>query len=331
MSDLFKSDTYSAAAVAPARLSESRAESQLRQVLSRDAFSIVSDTVKRWNTTLRTEVRGITALKFTDDSGRITASIPVSVIDGMPVPLAEATNHIEAWQWWLILHRPNLEQADQGLKLVVDRKDLLAQQVGDISRKLEGVRLSRSLIEDILTKSVDDDVLSRFQTIREDILGAYWIHAGKIQLYWMSLAIFAPLLRVSLSTLTVAVLCHELVHAYTHRGVDIDGSSWSTSRFIETDIHVKEGLAQYYTEQVMRTLGNRLPDGLETFLAKTSRQSSPYTDYQNWLGEKKQPSPEAVRLAMLGFRNSATPNFTNESFLEKLLKAQMQIRGGNQG
>jgi len=90
-------------------------------------------------------------------------------------------------------------------------------------------------------------------------------------------------------------------------------------------------LAQYYTEQVMRTLGNRLPDGLETFLAKTSRQSSPYTDYQNWLGEKKQPSPEAVRLAMLGFRNSATPNFTNESFLEKLLKAQMQIRGGNQG
>jgi hypothetical protein len=285
--------------------------------------------VKRWNATLRAEVRAITALKFTDDSGRITASIPVAVIDGMPGPLAEATNHIEAWQWWLVLHRPDLELADRGLKLLVDEKDLLSQQVGDISKRIDGVRLSRALIEDTLKKSVDDDVLARFQTIREDILGAYWIHASKIQLYWMTLAIFAPLFRVSLSTLTVAVLCHELVHAYTHRGVDIDGSSWPTSRFIETDIHVKEGLAQYYTEQVMRALGTRLPDGLDTFLAKTSKQSAPYTDYQNWLGEKKQPSPEAVRLTMLGFRNSKTPTFTNEAFLEMLRLAQMQIRGGN--
>jgi hypothetical protein len=327
LSDLFKLASYSAAA--PARLSESRAESQLRQVLSRESFNVVSDTVKRWNTTLRAEVRTITALKFTDDSGRLTASIPVAVIDGMPGPLAEATNHIEAWQWWLILHRPNLEQADQGLKLLVDQKDLLSQKVGDISRRIEGVGLSRSLIEDILAKSVDDDVLARFQMIQEDILGAYWIHASKIQLYWMTLAIFAPLFRVSLSTLTVAVLCHELVHAYTHRGVDIDGASWPTTRFIETDIHVKEGLAQYYTEQVMRALGSRLPDGLDTFLAKTSKQSAPYTDYQNWLGENKQPSPEAVRMAMLGFRNSKTPTFTNDAFLETLRLAQTQIRGAS--
>jgi hypothetical protein len=116
---------------------------------------------------------------------------------------------------------------------------------------------------------------------------------------------------------------------YTHRGVDIDGSSWPTTRFIETDIHVKEGLAQYYTEQVMRALGTRLPDGLETFLTKTSKQSPPYTDYQNWLGEKTQPSPEAVRLTMLGFRNLKTPTFTNEAFLEMLRLSQMQMRGGN--
>jgi hypothetical protein len=189
------------------------------------------------------------------------------------------------------------------------------------------VWLSRVFIGDILKQSVDEDLLMRFQTIEEDVLGAYWIHASRIQLYWMPLAIFAALFHVSLSTLTVAVLCHELIHAYSHRGVDIDGWSWPTDCFIKTNVYVTEGLAQYYTEQVMRNLGARLPDGLGTFLAKTSKQSAPYTTYQNWLGEKKQPSPEAVRLAMLMFRNSKPPIFEHQNFLDTLKSAQTQIRG----
>jgi hypothetical protein len=323
----FFNEAYYAGAAAPGRLPESQSERRLREVLSQEAFEIVSETVKRWNAPIRAEVRAVTALKLTDDSSRITANIPVSVIDGMPKPLAEATNEIEAWQWWLVLHRPTLEQADRGLKLIVDQKDLLSEHVSDVSTRLGAVWLSRSFIGDILKRSVDDDLLMRFQKIEEDILGAYWIHASRIQLYWMPLAIFAPLFRVSLSTLTVAVLCHELVHAYSHRGVDIDGSSWPTECFMKTDTYVKEGLAQYYTEQVMRALGARLPDGLDTFLAKTSKQAAPYTTYQNWLGDKKQPSPEAARLAMLEFRNAKPAIFEHEKFLEKLKLAQAQIRG----
>jgi hypothetical protein len=192
------------------------------------------------------------------------------------------------------------------------------------------VWLSRTLITDVLKRSIDDDLLMRFQKIEEDTLGAYWVHASKIQLYWMPLAIFAALLGVSLSTLTIAVLCHELVHAYSHRGVDMDGSFWPTDRFIKTDVYVKEGLAQYYTEQVMRALGTRLPDGLSTFLAKTSKQSAPYTTYQNWLGERKQPSPEATRSAMLALRNSNPAIFDHEKFLEKLKLAQTLRDGGQQ-
>jgi hypothetical protein len=124
------------------------------------------------------------------------------------------------------------------------------------------------------------------------------------------------------------LVCHELVHAYTHRGIDIDGGSWQTDRFIKADTYVKEGLAQYYTEQVMRALGARLPDGLATFLAKTEKQSTPNRTYQNWLGAKKQPSPEATRLAMLEFRNADPPVFGHGKFLEKLKLAQAQIRGG---
>jgi hypothetical protein len=327
VSDLFD-EPYYAATAAPPQLPSSQAETRLRQVLASSTFEVVSDTVKRWNATLRAEVRAVTALKFTDDTGRVAATAPVAVVDGMPKPLAEATNELETWQWWLVLHRPALEQADRGLKLIGDQREMLAQQLGDISTRMEAVGISRSFISEILQHSVEKNILERFGKIEEDILGAYWIHASRIQIYWMPLAIFAPILGVSVATLTVAVLCHELVHAYTHRGIDIDGGSWQTDRFIKADTYVKEGLAQYYTEQVMRVLGARLPDGLATFLAKTEKQSIPYRTYQDWLGAKKQPSPEATRLAMLEFRNADPPVFDHDKFLEKLKLAQAQIRGG---
>jgi hypothetical protein len=187
------------------------------------------------------------------------------------------------------------------------------------------------LIQNILKHSTERTIFERFKKIEEDVFGAYWILASKIHLYWMPLALFAPILSVPLSTLATAVLCHELVHAYTHRGVDTNGESWATNHFIKTDIYVKEGLAQYYTEQIMQNTRDRLPDGLDTFLKKTSRQSPPYSSYQNWLGDKKQPNPETVRLAMLQFRNSNPPAHDHKKFSDLLHSAQVQILSGRNG
>jgi hypothetical protein len=244
----------------------------------------------------------------------------------MPEPLAEAVSHIQPWQWWLVLYRPALEQADQGLKLIVDQSEMLANYLPDTSKGVEAIETSRAFISEILTRSVEIEILDRFRAINEDILGAYWINASKIQIYWMPLAIFAPLLRVPLRTLTIAVLCHELVHAYTHRGVDLNGQSWPTDHFIATDTYVKEGLAQYYTEKIMRELGVRLPDALAVFLAKTAKQAPPYTAYQNWLGDQRQPSPEVTRWAMREFRNSEPPMFGHDQFID-LLRSEPRTRG----
>jgi hypothetical protein len=208
-------EPYYAAAKAPKRLPESRAEVQLRQVLTEDNRQIVSDAVERWNTTLREAVRSITALKFS-----VATNVPVDVVDGMPEPLAKAADDIEPWQWWLLLYGPTLEQADNGLNLIINKSDMLANYLPEVPKRMEAIAISRSFISDILNRSTKKDILERFQKIEEDILGAYWIHASTIQIYWMPLAIFAPILRVSLTTLTVAVLCHEFVHAYTHRGTD---------------------------------------------------------------------------------------------------------------
>jgi hypothetical protein len=100
-------------------------------------------------------------------------------------PLAEVTSDIEPWQWWLVLHRPALEHADHGLNLVLGQRDVLARYMGDVLTRMDAVGISRTFIAEILHRSVDKDLLTRFWTIEEDILGAYWIHASKIQLYWM--------------------------------------------------------------------------------------------------------------------------------------------------
>jgi hypothetical protein len=204
-------------------------------------------------------------------------------------------------------------------------EDFVGQAAGGIA----ATTISRKFLARILSHSVERDLLASFRAIKTDVFGAYWIQATKIQIYWMPLAIFAPLFRVSLATLTAVVLCHELVHAYTHCGLDLNKERWSTDRFVRTDPHVIEGLAQYYTEQIMRNLESRLPDGLATFLAKTKHQSSPYTAYQSWLGDKKQPSPEAARLAMLEFRNANPPVFGHHEFVEMLKGAQAQMQGGS--
>lgn len=322
MTDLFREPHY-AAASAPSRLQESEAEWRLRDVLTAQARDVVSGTVKRWNSVLRTEVRAATALKLSDDNGQTT--VPVTVIDGIPTALAEVTDQIDAWRWWLALHRPALERTREGLQFMLEQADVLADHLGETAESMEGVATSLALIQSILKQPAEADIFDRFKMIEEDVFGAYWISASKIQIYWMPLAIFAPLFGVSLSTLTISVLCHELVHAYTHRGVDTSGDSWSTDHFIQTDLHVTEGLAQYYTEHILQHLGGHVPDGLDTFLKKTSKQAAPYTTYQNWLGQGKQPSPEAVRLAMLEFRNAKPAVFEHEYFVTLLHSAQDQL------
>ena len=48
------------------------------------------------------------------------------------------------------------------------------------------------------------------------------------------------------------VLTHELAHAYTQLGADIDGRRWAAASFAKAETELKEGLAQYYTERVLR-------------------------------------------------------------------------------
>src|SRR5262245_33973943 len=117
----FKVPYYTAAKTAPKRLPESRTEDRLRQVLTDDNCQIVPNVVDHRKDTHRDEVHSTTALKF-----KRCMRVPIDVVDGMPGPLAEAMSDIQPWQWWIVLYRPALEQADQALKLIINESEMLA-------------------------------------------------------------------------------------------------------------------------------------------------------------------------------------------------------------
>ena len=321
------SEAYYLARKVPRRLPMTVSEERLKPVLASGARSEVMETVKRWNVGLRDAVRATTALKLSGDSGRPAVSIQVSVVDGMPQPLAEATSDVEQWQWWLVLFAPALAEARDGLGIIAGQREMLAARLGDIADEMASVDSSRRFVERILGHSIERTLAKRLEEIEDDILGAYWVHESKVQIYWMPIAIFASLFGLPIPMLTVITLCHELAHAYTHRGVDLNANAWNTNHFIRTDNEVKEGLAQYYTDQVMRSLETRMPGILEAFLKLAESQSRLYSDYQNWIESPAESGLEAVRYAMLELRNSSPPLYDYEGFVENIRSAQRVLGG----
>ena len=99
---------------------------------------------------------------------------------------------------------------------------------------------------------------------------------ASIELYWGVIGICAADLNVSVEGLALKVLAHEWGHAYTHVGLDIDGTRWPSDGFSETDKAVKEGLAQFCALKVVEDLKWGFPEGLDAYNAILPRQPKIY-------------------------------------------------------
>ena len=138
----------------------------------------------------------------------------------------------------------------------------------------------------------------------------------------MVIVIFAGMLKVSVEALVAVVLAHELAHAYTHVGHDIDGREWETRAFASTDLSVVEGLAQHYTAVVARRLQDRFPGMLIAYETLLERQVGPYRAHLDWLPQVRRRG-EIVRLAMVGARSHSVRDYA--AFLDELKSAQHVI------
>src|SRR5438045_984553 len=74
---------------------------------------------------------------------------------------------------------------------------------------------------------------------------------------WGVIGLVSDWVGSSVEDLTIVVLTHELAHAYTQLGADIDGRRWPAAAFRRADLPLTEGLAQYYTQAVLERLKDR--------------------------------------------------------------------------
>ena len=186
-----------------------------------------------------------------------------------------------------------LKSSEAGEALVRDRDQHIAPII--------------SLLDDLLHRSDGVDLVQMILSINADVLGAYifdWprdstFHAEKasrIEIYWQVIGLFANELKVSVAELTTVVLAHEQAHAYTHLGSDANGHSWQTQSFARSDLGLVEGLAQYYTEQIVEKLSKQHPGTKPAYLRLLEKQPPDYHTHRLWIDHS---TPEAVRIAML--------------------------------
>lgn len=113
------------------------------------------------------------------------------------------------------------------------------------------------------------------------------------------------------------VATHELAHAYSHLGRDIDGSRWETEAFARAELNIAEGIAQFYTEMICRKLRERFPAAENAYRALLEYQSGPYRIHEGWADSELNPqnrtgvdrAGEVVRSCMIESRKTSIASY----------------------
>jgi hypothetical protein len=292
--------------------------------LIEQAGGAAKEAVETAKTRYLDQVRGIlrdlTRLKFTDRQGVESqhTSVPIRVVPGLPQPLESiATERLPSGEQWGIETIGLWAQDIRSLRGVAERLEPLVAKLTQIPEwvqrsdeyrfRLEGAtRLAKELEE----HAAKAELLKRITQINEDILGVYMPTArlipdkGQIELYWVVIGAVARLLGVDTEALAVVVMAHELAHAYTHLGLDSNGSRWEDN-FWNCDRGILEGLAQYYTHMTAEAMKDeRGYDKVwiaydQMTKLQQKNEARLYVNHLEWV---KNISPEAMRFGLLDLR-----------------------------
>jgi hypothetical protein len=308
-----------------------------------DTYDRVDRTRKRLGSMIRDALRQETGLLLNrldsslPDEKQEMISVPVCLVSGLPESLHDFTfNDSLALALTVSPYRLDLERTKAGLLGSLPLINELARL--DAGRRVlkgreESAGSTLSLVDDLLKLIDQEDPIKAIVGVNEDVLGAYIYRsslfrgqggdpaAGKIELYWSVIGLVARMLGVGVEALAAVTLIHEVAHAYTHLGADIDGQRWSSRDFAESDHALKEGLAQYYTHLVSRRVENQLPGTHTAYVQLLQRQPDAYHTHLPWIEGFR---PEEIRLAMLSVRRSGVGR--SDQFLAELKEAQGKLR-----
>lgn len=193
------------------------------------------------------------------------------------------------------------------------------------------ITATRDWALEMLRRLEAHDPVGKVLMVNEDILGAYIYrtdvqdefatNSARIALYWCVIGLVSDWLGCSVEDLTVVVMAHELAHAYTQLGADIEGRRWPSHHFGKAETELKEGLAQFYTLRALQRLQGRFPGAIDAFETLLAKQPRPYHAHEPWVD---QFSPEAVRQAMIEVRRWREGSL--EQFTDRLERASVQLK-----
>lgn len=261
-----------------------------------------------------------------DSQSRVT----VEVTDGFPRPLAEIVDQIDLTLWRLALGRNALVGLVEGATFVTKHWGELVEwplMPSDLLDKHPALQATLQLAQTLRSLVADLSLEMRIAAIREDVLGSYDSENHSIDLYWIPIGMFANLLGCTVEDLTGVVLAHELAHAYTHLGQDVDGQVWERQAFDVADREITEGLAQFYTSLVAnsRMMAQRSLGFSRAFRDLLAYQAEPYRVHIHWGEEEAELAGERVRLAMLACRKQGVTRYGD---FRQLLKKAAGVLGG---
>jgi len=304
----------------------------LKQIPS-ETEQVVARTKTRFNNAVRQMLRQETGLRLvtgrgSEDESQESHAIRIFIEAGVPAEMEYLEFDDDKWlaillaPWRAELHVLQDSAGAIGVGLI---EQLPAEIVGDGPHAGIGLKLNdvAGFAEHLLQISTSIDLVKELHAIDDDILGQYRFGPNRqnqdtasIHLYWGVIGLVARVLGVSVEGLTIKVLAHELAHAYTHLGADIDGHRWDTNDFGNAQRAVKEGLAQFYTRQLLARLSSRMPEAEMAYKTLLPHQPRDYQVQERWIAEGA--TAEHVRLAMVLFRRSRQSSLARfQEFLEQ--------------
>jgi len=275
--------------------------------LNPDVERIVQRTVMRWNRKVREILRTETGLQLaTRDKQR---KVPIQVVPGLPQPLSRLLEQTSDFiQWNLVLHQALLSSTHDGLEYLLANLDDLTGLVEEKELSSDELGNINYFIKKLIHRAESFNLLHLILNVNEDVLGAYYFRSSVIHLHWLPIGLVASLMKVSVEALTTVVLAHELAHAYSHLGLDIDGRSWETNDFANSDLYIVEGLAQFYTMIVCENISESFPSAQIAFGKLLERQSEIYTVFRHW-SENDVASGELIRHCLIRTRTQGIRDY----------------------
>jgi hypothetical protein len=289
---------------------------ELIDKLPSDTAERVKKAKDKHNTRVRNALRHETGLKLnrsdSDSSNANWTSVPIKVVPGVPAELRDFSipdQHrlavlLSPWRNQLRDLRdsskciqleliPTISVQTRGYQLINGRQVHL-KPAGELAEDLLKEGDKYNLAKEIL--AIEKDILGRYHYPRHNLFGEA---DCSIELYWGIIGLISSQIGVDVEDLTFVVLAHELSHAYTHIGLDIDDRRWEWDSFHASQTSVVEGLAQHYTMLVSKRIASQVPHALHTYERLLECQTGPYLVQIPW---EAKFTPEHMRLALISTR-----------------------------